>query len=130
MRVLQQITSQSSDIELIPLETISDDELANVKSILADTYRIRWRGSLKEFAELITELENKGWIDPINHGEVNAFTRSILSCFDFSETQKKIDSKTEASLMQYLKPSERETKIYSKRYIKKFASILFNHPKK
>lgn len=87
--------------------------------------KIEWKGELKEFAELIFELDNKQWID-LPHGELTSIVNTLCSCFDFSATKKTEKSKTESSLLQYLKPSEREDKIKTKRYISKFDSIKQN----
>lgn len=92
--------------------------------------KIKWKGSLKQFAELINELEIKAWIEPIAHGELSPSIKALTDCFDFSLTQKKEGSNSTSSLMQYLKASEREDKIYSKRYIKQFDCILPNPTKK
>lgn len=88
--------------------------------------KIPWAGNLKQFAELITELEKKGWIKPIPHGELQTTVATLLHCFDLSATQRKEDSNTENSLLQYLKPSERDLKIYTKRYVRQFTEILYN----
>jgi hypothetical protein len=88
--------------------------------------KVKWKGDLKQFAELLDILEIKGWIEPIGHGELNATIKVLTECFDFSLTQKRENSNSATSLMQYLKPSEREIKIYSKRYKKKFDSIMVN----
>ncbi|MBC9910567.1 hypothetical protein [Chitinophaga varians] len=88
--------------------------------------KIPWAGNLKQFAELVTELERKGWIKPIAHGELQSTVTTLLHCFDLSATQRKEDSNTANCLLQYLKPSERELKIYTKRYTRKFSDILWN----
>lgn len=87
--------------------------------------RIRWRGELKEFAELIIQLERAKWID-LPHGELAPMVKTLCMCFDFSDTKKKKDSNTENSLLQYLKPSEQEDKVFTKRYNQKFNSIKPN----
>ncbi len=84
--------------------------------------KIRWRGELKEFAELLVSLEKKQWIE-LPDGELNPIVKTLCLCFDFSGTKRKENSNTENSLLQYLKPSERELKIYTKRYQTKFDSI-------
>ncbi|QJB34080.1 hypothetical protein HF329_23440 [Chitinophaga oryzae] len=88
--------------------------------------KIPWAGNLKQFAELVTELEKKGWIKPIAHGELQATITTLLHCFDLSSTQRKEDSNTAASLLQYMKPSERDVKIYTKRYSRQFSDIQWN----
>lgn len=130
MHVIQLLSNGINNEDIVKLEAISAAEFTDFKTIMIGTQRAKWKGSLKEFAELIIELENKGWMEPIAHGELNAFIRALLICFDFSETQKRVDSNTENSLMQYLKPSERDSKIFSKRYVKKFVTILSNKLKK
>ena len=116
--------------ELSSIETLKAEEFAILEESYPPVKKIRWLGNLKEFAELITVLEAKGWIEPIEHGELSLFVRSAATYFDLSNTQKKSDSNTEKSLMQYLKPSERDSKIFSKRYIQKFNAILANNLKK
>ena len=91
--------------------------------------KIKWNGDLKEFAELIDSLEKNNWIT-INDGELSQSVKAICQIFDFSQTKKTKDSNTESSLIQYLKQSERESKIYTKRYSKKFNSISSNNKEK
>jgi hypothetical protein len=87
--------------------------------------RIVWKGDLKEFAELIDQLEQKGWIE-IQDREIKPTAETLSQVFDFSATKKRPESDTANSLSQYLKTSERVHKIYTKRYTKKFNSILPN----
>lgn len=87
--------------------------------------KVIWKGELKEFAELIVQLQRVGWID-LPHGELNPIVKTLCLCFDFSGTKKKKDSNTENSLLQYLKPSEQDDKIFTKRYNQKFNSIKPN----
>ncbi|RAJ85866.1 hypothetical protein CLV59_102572 [Chitinophaga dinghuensis] len=85
--------------------------------------KLKWEGNLKQFAELVVELEQKGWIAPIPPGELTTTVNAILSIIDLSGTQVNPSTDTASSLLQYLKPSEREYKIYSKRYKRNFDSI-------
>jgi hypothetical protein len=101
-------------------------EPATVKPNQQNYLKIPWAGNLKQFAELITELEKKGWINPISPGELQATVTTLLHCFDLSATQRNEDSSTTNSLLQYMKPSERDLKIYTKRYIRKFTGISPN----
>lgn len=91
--------------------------------------KIVWKGNLKEFAEMFDSLEKMEWID-VPDGELTAIVKTLCACFDFTATKKTEESNTEASLTQYLKVSERETKIYTQRYQKKFNLISENNTKK
>lgn len=91
--------------------------------------KIKWNGELKEFAEMIVQLETSNWIE-LPHGELNPIVKTLCLCFDFSKTKRKEKSNTENSLLQYLKPSERGNKIFTKRYIRKFDSIISNNTSK
>lgn len=123
MGVLQQIflTNTEEDLNSLPLGT---------KTVQAYKRKLKWEGTLKEFAELIIVLEEKGWITPIVHGERKAVIRATLNAFDFSKTRKSVDSDTECTLLQYLKPSEVGKKVFTKRYNQKFDDILPNDRKK
>lgn len=90
---------------------------------------IQWFGDLKEFADLIVCLEEKKWIE-ISPGNLSPVVRALCTSFDFSATKKTNTSNTQKSLLQYLKPSEREHKVYTKRYKSKFDSILLNNAEK
>ena len=85
--------------------------------------KIKWEGKLNEFAELIDQLRKLHYINTPD-GELKPIVETLCACFDFSGTQKSEKSDTVKSLYQYLKPSEVEYKIYTKRYIPKFESIL------
>jgi hypothetical protein len=91
--------------------------------------KIQWNGNLKEFAELIDSLEKNNWIK-INDGDLSKNVQSLCECFDLSKTKKTKDSSTEESIYQILKPSEREHKIYTKKYTTKFNSISSNNKEK
>lgn len=105
------------------------DSEPNKSNKATSSQKLIWKGELKEFAELIDQLEKKGWVN-IHDRELKPTIESLCRVLDFSATKKKEDSNTENSLMQYLKPSERENKIYTKTYNKKFGSILPNSNQK
>lgn len=90
--------------------------------------KLKWNGSQKNLAELILELQNKGWILEIQLNDLKEQVNTICSLFDITETQKKKDSNPIQSLYQILKGEKtndkREyTKIYSQRYKKNFDTI-------
>jgi hypothetical protein len=85
-----------------------------------DNKKLKWRGNSKQFAELIDQLQRKEWIDEFNNGELSSMVRSLCNAFDIPEP----------TLLQYLKPSERDDQIYTKRYKRSFESIQHNPEKK
>ncbi|SHM26515.1 hypothetical protein SAMN05444266_107192 [Chitinophaga jiangningensis] len=93
------------------------------------SHKLAWQGTQKEFAELILSLESKGWIKSIAPGELTGTVQSLVYSFDLSQTQKGTATDAQRSLTQLLKPSERETKVYTKRYDCKFHNILPNKGK-
>lgn len=119
-------TTGTIPVALHRLKRILSQPSEPTKVIPYGFLKIPWAGNLKQFAELVIELEKKGWIKPIAHGELQATVTTLLHCFDLSATQRKEDSNTANCLLQYLKPSERELKIYTKRYTRKFSDILWN----
>ena len=119
---LKKLTDIEKGFELFK-EKISDNGPQTIKQ------KVMWNGKLKEFAELIVELERHEWIE-LPHGQVNQIVKTICLCFDFVKTKKSANSNTENSLLQYLKPSEKEDKIFTKRYVTKFANIIPNTTKK
>lgn len=90
--------------------------------------KLKWNGTQKNLAELILELQNKGWILEIQPNDLKEQVNTICSLFDITETQKKKDSNPIQSLYQILKgekiDDKREyRKIYSDRYKKNFDTI-------
>ncbi|MFB6457617.1 hypothetical protein ACE38W_20275 [Chitinophaga sp. Hz27] len=102
-------------------------QLLTPRAVKTKTHRLSWQGNLKQFAELIIELEKKGWIKAIQPGELQATVNALAETFDLSNTNKKENADNTQSLTQYLKPSEREAKVFTKRYNPQFNLINPNH---
>ena len=90
--------------------------------------KIRWNGLQKDFAELIIELQVKGWIPPIEPNNLKSTVDKICLIFDITPTQQKVNSNPANSLYQILKGenidgNKEYSKINTKRYKKKFSEI-------
>jgi hypothetical protein len=95
--------------------------------------KIKWKGLQKEIAELVLELEKKGWIGKIEDGYRMEICRTLLSVFDISNTQKNDDTDVVGSFYKIMKPNtDPKTKaqsypqVYTKLYKTKFDSIKIN----
>ena len=99
--------------------------------------RIVWNGSQKQFAELIVELKNKGWIENNSNKSIATIAKEFAACFDLTGTKKSKSSSEENSFYQLLKPQQSKgnlyeniyPQIYTKRYKSSFKEIK-ERPKK
>lgn len=86
-------------------------------------------GTQKELAELIIELQNKGWVK--NDKSIAEIARQFSAVFNLSGTKKENNSDETNSLNQILKPQQSKElnyqntfpQVYSKRYKPKFEGI-------
>lgn len=62
-----------------------------------------WKGTQKELAELIIQLQRKGWVQSIENRRFKKTSRRILNLFDISSTKKDINSDELSSFNQLLK---------------------------
>ena len=78
---------------------------------------LKWMGTQKQFAELIIELEEKGWVKNDNKS-IFQNTKQYAYHFDLSETKKSKDkdSNQVKSLYQLLKPQQSKDFEYVKLY--------------
>lgn len=95
------------------------------------SYKLIWNGKQKELIELIVELQNRGWIEPIREGHLRKAAKGISNFFDITSTKRSSDSDEVTSLLQLLKgsfDSDHNERIYDfgKRYEKKFDQIKSN----
>ncbi|GIV34292.1 MAG: hypothetical protein KatS3mg031_1827 [Chitinophagales bacterium] len=69
------------------------------------TYKLRWKGSMRQLAELFVELQQKGWIAPIEDSSMEDAARSILHLFDIRRTRMAEDEKEYTSFTDILRGS-------------------------
>lgn len=92
---------------------------------------IVWNGTQKEFAELVLELQKKGWIATDGERSIANLSKEFASSFDLSGTKKSKNSNEENSFYQLLKPQQNKEngyeniypQIYTKRYKPCFQEI-------
>ena len=109
------------------------------------TKKIKWKGSLKQLAELTVQLEAKGYIEFDVFGELKSNVKALASFYDLSHTKKDSDSnsieslyklfnsKTPPSELKYIiNPEEllekKYPEIFTRRGKKAFSRILKKKP--
>ena len=115
------------------IELIFDNIISFINSQLnskhiARKYTVQWKGKNKELAELFIELQNQGWINSPQEGDIQKFVDCIINCFsdknnsDFNTTSLYTIMKGEINdddLRDY-------PLVHTKRYKRKFTGILPN----
>lgn len=93
-----------------------------------NNFKIEWLASQQEFAELIHELTNKGYITlPAKGYSMQA--RNLVEIFDFTASQRKANSNIANNILTLLKPvfdkdQKKDTYSYLKPgYVQKFNNI-------
>lgn len=123
----------SDKIEMISLEpsadhTVIPDPATNSTELSNDTFKINWLAPQQEFAELIHQLTEKGYLS-LPDMSMAAQARYLARIFDFSATQRKQQPDVAANLLAVLKPvMDKELKATTYSYLKptyktKFGSI-------
>jgi len=104
--------------------------------ISPEQFRFEWLGSQQDFAELITELQIKGFMSVPEDESVAGVARRLAGVFDFSASKRKSGSDISANLTTYLKPiynpdiSENEYFFQKAGYQRKFAGLPVSKNKK
>lgn len=137
------VADQMTDVLIILLTdriNISDPYYSIIElssSQLSDhsPFKIKWLASQQEFADLIHDLTDKGYISlpEIAH---TLKARGLTKMFDFSASQRKTDSNITQNILTLIKPvldkdnKEKTTYTYRRAgYISKFDSIPIHTPK-
>ncbi|SDO36377.1 hypothetical protein SAMN05421820_11421 [Pedobacter steynii] len=129
----------SDKVELITLEPTLDQPLQNPGSTLTeasnDIFKINWLAPQQEFAELIHQLTEKGYLS-LPDMSMASQARHLARIFDFSATQRKQNPDVANNLLAVLKPvQDKNLKTTTYSYLKptykmKFDSIPYRPHKK
>ncbi|UKJ06475.1 hypothetical protein [Solitalea lacus] len=73
------------------------------------TYKLRWKGSMRHLTELFVELQRKGWIATIEDNQMDAAVQNIVSLFDIRRTRIPEDKEEYTSMAEILKGALKNT---------------------
>lgn len=120
----------SDKVELITLEPTLEQPLRNPRSTLTeasnDTFKIKWLAPQQEFAELIHQLTEKGYMS-LPDMSMASQARHLARMFDFSATQRKQNPDVANNLLAVLKPvQDKNLKTTTYSYLKPTYKMKFN----
>jgi hypothetical protein len=118
-------------IEMITLEPAPELLSLNPPSTSAelsnDTFKINWLAPQQEFAELIHQLTEKGYLS-LPDMSMAAQARHLARMFDFSATQRKKHPDVASNLLAILKPvQDKGSKTTTYSYLKPTYKMKFNN---
>ncbi|POY34692.1 hypothetical protein C3K47_18825 [Solitalea longa] len=96
------------------------------------TYKLRWKGSMRQLTELFIELQRKEWISTIEDKRIEPAVRNIVSLFDIQRTRLPEEEQEYQSMSEILKGTISELgkrhhqRLYSEHYQPVFNKIKKN----
>lgn len=120
----------SDKVELITLEPTLEQPSQNPGSTLTeasnDIFKINWLAPQQEFAELIHQLTEKGYLS-LPDMSMASQARHLARMFDFSATQRKQNPDVANNLLAVLKPvQDKNLKTTTYSYLKPTYKMKFN----
>jgi hypothetical protein len=120
----------SDKVELITLEPTLEQPSQNPGSTLTeasnDIFKINWLAPQQEFAELIHQLTEKGYLS-LPDMSMASQARHLARMFDFSATQRKQNPDLANNLLAVLKPvQDKNLKTTTYSYLKPTYKMKFD----
>lgn len=90
------------------------------------TYKLRWKGSMRQLTELFVELQKKGWIAAIEDKMLEPAVKSIVNLFDIERTRLPEDEQEYQSMAEILKGviDKKGKRLHDRLYTKNYQPIF------